>query len=296
MRRGVVISHGWENATFFAQSARGFNMLSREVCGRWLHRGAFVHRSRQGMVLCALGALAAAPTGCTKSSMQFTFAAIDGGSKSADPPHLDFYRLKVKASSGNARSDLQTGYYKASALHQLFGQVNSDDASVKNGSNNRAGQVVVRFDPVTHKYEIVEQDDRFAIVFGTNADALSQQISAFADSEQAGQAMASLFAAAIGRSDFEALNSAQLSAEEKTKAASALADQLDALAKNLDDIWAKKESNGNPSPAMPDTQKLLREALADALRGAGSGAVLSTDPKTAANEAKGAYGTLANSK
>jgi len=228
--------------------------------------------------------------------MQFTFAAIDGGAKSATPPRLEFYRLKIKASSGNSKSDLQTGYYKASALHQLFGQVSSEDASVKAGSNDKIGQVVVRFDPVSHQYEIVEQNDRFAIVFGTNADAISQQISAFADSEQAGQAMASLFAAAIGRSDFEALNSAQLSAEEKTKAASALADQLDALAKNLDAIWSRKDANGNPAPALDDTRRLMREALADVLRGAGSGVVLSTDPKTAADEAKGAYATLANSK
>lgn len=235
-------------------------------------------------------------SGCAKSTMRFHFAAIEvvpsressPGDKSqanaeGAKAQLRFYRVTIKGTSWNSVSKLQTGYYDAQALHQLFGQVSSDGSGTKSKSadpGEQFEQVVLQVDPVTGRCRIVQHDQRFSILFGNNADAVTQQIMAFGEAQDTGEKIASLAAAAVGRDDFEALYSARTDASERQAAAVRLAEELRKIAEKLKDTNTQMTEAG--------LQAELLEAMRICLTQAGSGVTLPVDFSEAITKAQGA--------
>jgi len=218
--------------------------------------------------------------------MVLHFAAID----SAEPAKgqersLDFYRVTIEGVSGNGLTEFQTGYYDAEALHQLFGQVSDEkngDRTVtaqEQGDSPRSGQVVVQIDPTTGKHRVVERDERFTIIWGNNADAVTQQISAFAQADSTGEALAGLIAQVAGREDFALLREARVQAEERERNAEALADDLERISKKIEQISTE---DADQAAFLPALHAQLRDAIQRALRQAGytGGAALSDDVDT----------------
>lgn len=234
--------------------------------------------------------------GCTKSEMIYHFAAAD----LAEPnPHLTFYRLTIKGCSGAETSKLQTGYYDANALHELFGEVSDKNAGsgVQTSNQTHVGEVLVEFDPGSNRARVVQQNERFAILFGTNADAMAQQVGAFADSDQTGDAMAALLAAAAGRDKFDALANAKQSAEEKDLSRSRLVDALKSIKDEVNGLVDPPASGatvpqGKTVITLDEVRKLLRNAAQSALSNAGSGATLPSKPDDAFKEASLALDAL----
>lgn len=224
-----------------------------------------------GLVL----ALASSLCGCASSYMRFHFAAVD---PSAEDPMLEFYRVTIDAGSGNSRSEFQTGYYDADALHQLYGQV-SDEGAQRPDEGKSVGAVVVQFDPTTRAYRIVEQDERFTVVYGTNADAVAQQIAAFADADDTGRMLGGLMAAALGRERFASLYSARVGSEEKRQAAAALEAELGKMAT---EAGALVDAKG----LLEKLKTVMRRALQEAVRRLGSGVALDPQFDEALRQAK----------
>jgi hypothetical protein len=253
-------------------------------------RRACARRLAPGVLLC-LPAIA----GCTKSEMTYHFAAADLAEAN---PHLTFYRLTIKGCSGAETSHLQTGYYDANALHELFGEVSdkSSGSGVQTSPDQtRVGEVLVEIDPASKRARIVQQNERFAVLFGTNADTMAQQIGAFADSDQTGDAMASLLAAAAGRDKFDALANAKQSAEEKDLSRSHLVDALKSIKDEVNNAQPSASAATDALKAadlLRQFRELLRNAAQAALSNAGSGATLPSNPDDAFKEASLALDAL----
>jgi|GEM_PF-7014738 len=244
--------------------------------------------------------------GCTQSEMRYHFAAVD---LDAEKPMLEFYRVTIKGDAGNSKADLQTGYYDAKALHQLFGEVSSkaagDKVKTNTSSGTQVGTIVLQIDPASGEYRVVNQDERFTVVWGANADALAQQIGAFADAETSGEAIGGLIAQVAGRDEFELLYSTRAHAENRQRAIEALATELDRIAEQIgkvDTSAADTDGNGTVDAAeeaaattalQAAVQIKLREAMQQALIQAGSGAVLPDDYADSVTETKGAVDAIA---
>lgn len=246
-------------------------------------RGLIASNSRRHRRTTLLLFVALLGASCASSTMRFHFAAVD---PAAENPVLDFYRVTVEASAGNSRSEFQTGYYDADALHQLYGQV-SEAKTSQSGEKTPVSQVVVQFDPATGRYQILQQDHRFTVVYGTNADAVAQQIGAFASAEETGGIMGSLMAAAFGRDSFEALYSARDTAAVKDEAATALKAELDGAASSVEGLPADDQLEAS-------VQAKIRDALQGAITRAGSGVILEADLGRALPLAEGVHAAEAS--
>lgn len=153
--------------------------------------------------------------GCNQASMTSYFAAADLDEKE---PVLKFYRVKVTGESRMSRTNLQTGFYDASALQSLFGMVTPKDTAGNTKTLSDPSSVVLEYDPVSGRVKQIEQNQRFTILYGSNADAIASQISAFSQSQTTGQAMARIIGAAAGQEAYTGLISAQGDAEQAEKA------------------------------------------------------------------------------
>lgn len=238
--------------------------------------------------------------------MRFHFAAIEAVPRPVDLQsshavkseretivRLKFYRVTVVGESGNSRSKLQTGYYDASSLHQLFGQVSNAESPESTREGDREfEQVVVQFDPATRRHQILQRNQRFTVMFGSNADAVAQQISAFAAADQTGKAIGSLIAATIGREEFESLHSSQTLAKERCNAAKKLATELEAIAHTIRNL----DTNMSPDDFAHELRTQLHKALTKGLSAAGASVTLPADLEAATNIAKGAHQALEASK
>ena len=233
--------------------------------------------------------------GCAKSEMVFHFAAIDANPKTltagnhqspapGDHATLKFYRVRIKGESMNGRADLQTGFYNADALHQLFGDVSEENA--KSRTNHEGfGQVIVQYDPASGQHRIIKQDQRFTVVFGSNSDAVSEQIASFASASDTGKALGSLIAASVGKESLDSLHTARSDAEIKQEQAQQLTQSLKGIADEIGTL-----PTDDPAAFSQQLRQLIRKAMQKGLRATGSNVVLSTnDFNSAVNQTKGAH-------
>ncbi len=180
-----------------------------------------------------LGGLASAAlagllcVGCVSGqSTRYYFAAADLDHDNSD---LKFYRVTVKGCSVNTKSNMQTGWYDAEALHDLFGQVGAPTKT------ENLGSCVMTYNGDKGEWEIQEGQKRFTVIYGANADAMADQVKLFAESNEAGAAFGSLLAASVGGRQFdEAVDSEKSASDAKVRAA-ATAKQLKDLSGKLDD-------------------------------------------------------------
>lgn len=231
-----------------------------------------VWRVRYLVLLATIGLLA----GCTSVSMKHYFASADFDDKSGG---LTFYRMKVEGSSFLVTSTFQSGFYDAEALHQLFGEVRKPEGAATTGS----GTLQLKYDPVQGTLERLGENQRFTMIYGANADAIADQIQAFASSEVDGQRIARLLAAGLG-GDLLQSSAATAQGVERTQRAA------QALAAKLNEILAGLPNADTPAKV----RALLLQAAQEAARRAGSGARFDTaDPGKGFSQAEAAYESLA---
>jgi hypothetical protein len=226
----------------------------------------------------ALALGAALSVGCGGSAEQRYYLAAADLDDDAAYPKLTFYRVTIKGDSVNTKSTFQSGLYDADALHQLFGEVKKPDQGTPAPSSSsasgaggdggaqaaaptlRAGTFLLRFDPASKRWETVDDNQRFAFIYGANADAIAEQIRLFGESETTGQQMARLFAAAAAGETFVDLEQERDRAAADAKSASALAAEFDKLVAEV--------AAANATPA--DVREALLKAAQAAAKAAGS--------------------------
>lgn len=238
--------------------------------------------SRVPAAFVVLALIALTTSGCQTSTFaQHYFAAVDLDS---GRPTLQLYRVTVNAKSTLVTSSYHAGFFDAEALQELFGVVaKAPDGARAQGGSSTPRQQLLKVSPATGRWEVVKSNERFTVVYGTNADALAQQIQTFADSGQAGDEIARLLSAAVGGS-----TAAGAVAAEQSLATSRL--RSADLVKKLRDVASKLDS----AKPQDEARKKLLEALQQALISVGSAAVLDTaNLDTGFTQGEGAYKALA---
>jgi hypothetical protein len=141
--------------------------------------------------------------------------------------HLKFYRVRVKGEALNAEAQLQTGFYPAQALHDLYSEV-------KATSEPTSHEVVLQCDPLTHQLTAVDPESRFTILYGTKTDALTQQIHTFATTQETAEKLKQLLDAASGAGQSGAkADAAEKKTNATTQSAGELATELRKIAADL---------------------------------------------------------------
>jgi hypothetical protein len=151
-----------------------------------------------------------------------------------------------------------------------------------NASSLQAGTVQVECDVKGNCKVNGGANDRFTVIYGANADAVADQIRAFADSDSTGKQIASLLAASASADVFERTSAADQMTDQAKQNAAALAKDL----KSLADQIAKATS--------PDAaRKLLLRAVQLASQRAGSSTIFdAADPDKGFTQAQATYEVL----
>jgi hypothetical protein len=213
--------------------------------------------------------------GCTSASMRHYFASAN-----ADDPagQLTFYRVKVDGRSFLVTSTFQSGFYDAGALHRLFGEVKKPES----GETTRSATLQLRYDPVRGTLERVGPDERLTFIYGANADAIADQVQAFATSDADGQRVARLLAAGLGGDVLEGSAASAESLERTQRAARALTAKLGEILAAVPDADTQDK-----------VRTLLLQAAQEAARRAGSAARFdSADLGKGFTQAEAAYESL----
>jgi hypothetical protein len=182
------------------------------------------------MLVCGASGL----TGCQSAQTQYIFATADLDDHSPTPK-LTFYRVKFDGSARNVKASYQAGFYDADALRQLFGEVSKPSDAAKEVRKNPTGSYLLRYDEETKKWVVVDDGQRFTIMYGANSDAMASQVQAFADSDDVGKQMGSLLAASAGAGTFQAAEQVKQKVKVETDANKALSDKLTASAAKIAD-------------------------------------------------------------
>lgn len=235
-------------------------------------------------VLYAVLSIAMLGTGCGSTQrmrMHVAVADVD-----AADPSVKFYRINIRARSSNVKSDLQTGYYDAGAVRHLYGEVKKPAEAGTTPSKVGTHQFV--YNGKKKRWEPMSEDQLFTIVFGADAKAIATEIKTFAESDQTGQQMARLIAAAAGREVFiEAVAAEQLESQQRGK--------VKALRTALQE--RKSEADKLADTVTPEALgQLVLKAAQEAAKQLGSSAQFRTD--TSANgfqDAKQLYEVLKGS-
>jgi len=171
-------------------------------------------------------------------STQPSSDADDISETMADPSiSIKFYRVTISSGALFEQTNLQTGFYPATALHDLYGDVsqsNTNGGSEDGSSESNTFQIA--FDPGSRTYSAVSPRSRYTIVYGANAQAISNQINAFANSAQAGQVLGDLFGAAIGGKALAAVKAAQGKSSALQKEVSGLAKSFHTIAAGIEKL------------------------------------------------------------
>lgn len=205
---------------------------------------------------CALAALVvAATTGCaTKHYQRFYFAAA---SLDDDAPRLKFYRVTVRGEAMNVASNLHTGWYDAETLHELYGQPPTWAERANAVRGGGAGNRMLRYNAATGGWEVVDDNKRFTILYGADASAMAEQVSAMATAQEGGDGIARLIGA-IAAGDATIETETNVETAKKMKAAIA------ELAKGMRTTATQLEAAKTDDKATPKSVrlKLLERAQA----------------------------------
>jgi hypothetical protein len=263
---------------------------------------------------CAVLIVLAAESGCYGVTSRHYFAVTD-----LDGPErgVTFYRVSVTARSFLTTSQYNAGFYDANALHQLFGEVKAPappaaateakktessapappappappaaptntttvTGTASSASSLQAGTVQVECDLRTRCRVTGGANDRFTVIYGANADALADQVRAFADSDNTGKQIASLLAASASADVFERTTAADQATEQARQNATGLAKDLKTLADQIANATSADEA-----------RKLLLRAAQLAAQRAGSSTLFdTTDPDRGFTQAQATYEVL----
>jgi hypothetical protein len=213
---------------------------------------AQIHISKSRWDTVALLIAALALSGCSGVSTGHYFAVVD-----LDDPNseLTFYRVNINADSFLTTSQYSSGFYDADALHQLFGEVktqestgtksqNGKSAPATNGAGTLSAGTLQLMCNAKGSCEVGGANDRFTVIYGANADAIADQIRVFAENENTGKQIASLLAASAAADTFERTVAAEQNTEQVKTSATALAKQLKSLAEDIGTAKAPEAVRG----------------------------------------------------
>jgi hypothetical protein len=136
---------------------------------------------------------------------------------------------KAKAKTMPKASDSASAPNSADDANAAVPAVNS--ASVSSGS------YTLEFDPATRTWHVMDEPQRFTIIYGANADAMASQVQAFADNDELGQQIGKILKSSIAKKNKKP---AAQDADAKTlkadqASANAVAKKLDAASKSIKD-------------------------------------------------------------
>lgn len=205
--------------------------------------------------------------GCSSTqSMRFHVAVADIDSPN---PDLKFYRVTIRAKSSNVKASLQTGFFDANAVRQLYGQV--EKREVESAASAKVGSHQFIFDPATGHWRPIEESELFTVVFGADAKAIATEIKMFAESDQTGEQFGRLLAAAAGGDSFvDSIAAERISTDQKA--------EVQQLAQALK---TKSTTDTLKDDATPDALgKVLLDAAQQTIKAIGSTATIRTDSAT----------------
>jgi hypothetical protein len=222
-------------------------------------------------------------SGCSSTQVsRFHVAVADVN----DPnPKVKFYRITIQAKASNVHATLQSGFYDANAVRQLYGEVRN--SGTDSPTSDQVGVHQYVYNSFAKVWEPLEDKELFTVVYGVDAKAIASEIQAFAASDQAGTQFARLLAgASIGDTYNTVLAAEQKEAKARANV-NALADALAAKKDSLD----KLDQNGNPG----DWSKLLLEAAQEVAKQLGSSTVFRSTPTDGFKDAERFYENLNHS-
>src|SRR5688572_23421721 len=127
-----------------------------------------LHQLLRHALLIAIIGTALSCTTVQRQQLYFAAAGID------DPdPTVKYYRVTIQARSTNAEMGYNAGFHDGQAVRALFGEVDKSTS----GSSQLSRQAVWSQD--TNMWE-VGNDQVYTIIFGHDASAIAEQITAFA--------------------------------------------------------------------------------------------------------------------
>ncbi|WP_438481592.1 hypothetical protein [Oleiharenicola lentus] len=213
-------------------------------------------------------------------------------------PTVKFYRLTIKASSSNLKSTLRMGYYDANTLRDAFGEVRA--ASRPQDSQRNTGELAFAFDPATKAWRYVQPSELFTIIYGADAQALEGAIKAYADSDEAGQTLGRLLAAAAGSGVFREAATAEQDLKKQLAKAKLVAADFKAESTTISG-WVTAEKIAADKNAEDDTAAKQAQAKVDAFEevegktpaeNAAAKKVLTDNAKVAADKAAASVRTF----
>lgn len=183
---------------------------------------------------------AAGMTGCQSAKTQYIFATADLDDRSSTPK-LTFYRVKFDGEARNVKASYQAGFYDAEALRQLFGEVSKPADTTAEVHQFPTGTYLLRYDEVTRSWIVVDDGQRFTILYGANSDAMAAQVQAFADGSDLGKQMGALLAASASGSKFQEVEQFKQKLKVETDANKALSDKITATSGKIADTASSDE-------------------------------------------------------
>jgi hypothetical protein len=188
--------------------------------------------------------------GCTTSDNNTIYFA--SANISPDKPTLTFYRVKIKGKSTLMKTDLQTGFYDANAVRALFGEV-AKDTSGKNDYTG-LGQYQLIFE--NGQWKVMDPQELFTIVYGTDAKALTGVIKTYAGNNKLGEQIGSLFlGAAINTEEYKRSSEAEFQADQSQKMNKTLAEDVNLIKESISTDTVKISDNLT-KPLLSAAQKI----------------------------------------
>lgn len=137
--------------------------------------------------------------GCISTHTQTRYFAVVPLDEK-DPP-IEYYRIRIKGTSVNGKSELLTGFYDRDAVRSLYGEMPKRGSSLNSVKDNSSGEYRLVFDPAANNgegaWELGESDEVYTVIYGVNTDLIADQIKSFAANEENGKAFGRLLGAAV---------------------------------------------------------------------------------------------------
>ncbi len=175
--------------------------------------------------------------GCqTATTQRMYFAAVN---VDEDNPTVKFYRISINAKARNLTADYRAGFYNATAVRELYGEVPPPGTSQPPDATTNAGQFMVAYDPATKQWQSIN-DSLFTIFYGANSKAMGEAVSIFAKNQKSGEQFGKLLASAVGGDAYQdSLDAEAQIAQEKANSA-AISELLKESAKKIESATGKQ--------------------------------------------------------
>jgi len=174
-------------------------------------------------IAAAVATFAMSCTSTQKNTIYYAAVDVDDDKE----PAVTLYRLKIRGESSMVGATMQSGFYDANAVRALYGEVKREE-----GKDYAAGSSIGQISVVRegNSWRLVPANELFTIVYGADAKAIAQVIRATVEADDFGTKLGGLLAAAVNPTAVADARRREIESQAATADASALADELDAMA------------------------------------------------------------------